>query len=311
MIYIIILSAILLPLFAKNKPLALIGSMLILFIPWGMQYEMVNDWPGNLERWRLITRYLSKDIVDGSGRELEGIYVYLVKFFKDFGFFGWLMLSAVFNLSIIYLLTRKYVPKEYYWVVIFILMIRINYGFLFINSNRQSFAVFTTVVASLVLCNENFKNFFLRNIYTRILLAIGLILMAKNMHSSAIFAFAMIPLYLIAKNVKKLNLWLIAIVNVLFFARFVFNADVLQDRILMYMDMIGVQDVYDSYITLLDTKRVQISTIENIIYFSIMNAALFMYNKFSTPIKYFALCTVLSIILGGFMTGNLGRICQY
>lgn len=159
MIFIIILTAILLPLYSKNKTLGLLGSMLILFIPFGLQYEAVNDWPGNLERWQIITKFLSKDIVDNSGRQLEGVYVYLVKLFQDFGFFGWLIISAIFELTIIYFLTKKYVPKQYYWLVIFILMLRIAYGFIFINSNRQSLAVFTTVIASFILCKENLKLF--------------------------------------------------------------------------------------------------------------------------------------------------------
>ena len=311
MIFIIILTAILLPLFAKNKTMGLIGSMLILFIPFGLQYEVVNDWPGNLDRWQIITRYLSMDIVDNSGRKLEGVYVYFVKLFQDFGFFGWLILSAIFELSILFLLIKKYVPKQYYWLAIFILMLRIDYGFLFINSNRQSLAVFTTIIASLILCKENLNFFSIRLKYINIIPATILLLAAMNIHTASVVAFGLIPIYLIAKNIKNIRLWIIIIFNIIFFARFFFNASVLQDTVLMYMDRFEIQDSYDSYISLMDSNKINLSLIEQPIYFMIMNAALFMYKRFNMPTRFFALCTILSITINGFLYGNLGRICQY
>lgn len=311
MIFIIILIAILLPLLSKNKSLGLFSSILILFVPWGLQYEVANDWPGNLERWQIITQYISKDIVDYSGRELEGVYVYFVKLFKDFGFFGWLMLSAVFELSIIYILTKRYVPKQYYWLVIFILMLRINYGLLFINSNRQSLAVFTTAIASLILCKDDIKFKFLKLKHVNIILAVIILMIAMDIHSSAIVAFGLIPIYVIAKNIKYIKLWMIVVFNFVFISRFFFNANALQDTILMYMDIYGIQDAYDSYINLMDSKYIKFSMIEQIIYLLIMNVSLFMYKEFTVPIRYFTLCTIFSIILSGFIYGNLGRICQY
>lgn len=299
------------PLVSKNKSLGLLGSILILFIPFGLQYEAANDWPGNLERWQIITKYLSKDIIDNSGRELEGVYVYFVKLFKGGGFFGWLILSAIFELSIFYILVKKYVPKQYYWLAIFILMLRIDYGFLFINSNRQSLAVFTTVIASLILCKDNLKFLSLKFKYINIIPATILIMVAMDIHTSAVVAFGLIPIYLIAKNLKDIKLWLIIIFNLLFFSRFFFNASELQDTVLMYMDMYGIEDAYDSYIDMMNSNYIKFSMIEQLLYFMIMNAALFLYKEFTVPKKFFALCTILSIVMGGFLYGNLGRICQY
>lgn len=311
MIFIIILVAILLPLISKNKSLGLLGSMFILFIPFGLQYEVANDWPGNLERWELITRFLSKDIFDDHGRKLEGVYVYFVKLFKGGGFFGWLILSAIFELSIIYIIAKRYVPRQYYWLLVFILMLRINYGLLFINSNRQSLAVFTTVIASLILCKDNLKFLSLKFKYINIIPATILLTVAMNIHTSAVVAFGFIPIYLIAKNIKDIKQWIIIALNLIFISRFFFDASVLQDTVLMYMDLYGIQDSFDSYIRLMDSKIIKFSIFEQIIYMMIMNAALFMYKKFTLPSRYFALCTVLSILMNGFLYGNLGRICQY
>lgn len=299
------------PLVSKNKSMGLLGSMLVLFIVWGLQYEVANDWPGNLERWETITRFLSKDIVDNYGKKLEGVYVYLVKLFQEFGFFGWLILSAIFELSIIYILAKRYVPRQYYWLLVFILMLRVNYGFLFINSNRQSLAVFTTVIASLILCKDNLKFFSVKFKYKEIILAIILLVVAMNIHTSAIVAFGLIPIYLIAKNIKDIKLWIIILFNLIFISRFFLNSSALQDTVLMYMDMYGIQDSYDSYISLMDSRIIKFSIIEQIIYLMIMNTALFMYNDFAMPSRFFALSTILSILLNGYLYGNLGRICQY
>jgi len=311
MIFIIIIIAILLPLVSKNKSMGLLGSMLVLFIVWGLQYEVVNDWPGNLERWNIIAKSVSNNVVYENGKELEFVYVYLIKLFQSIGYFGWLILSAIFELSIIYNLAKRYVPKQYYWLLVFILMLRVNYGFLFINSNRQTLAVFTTVIASLILCKDNLIFLSFKFKYVNIIPAIILLMIAVNIHTSAIVAFGLIAIYFIAKNVRDIKLWIIIVFNLIFISRFFLNSSALQDTVLMYMDMYGIQDSYDSYISLMDSRIIKFSIIEQIIYLMIMNAALFMYNDFAMPSRFFALSTILFILLNGYLYGNLERICQY
>ena len=291
--------------------MGLLGSMLVLFIVWGLQYEVVNDWPGNLERWNIIAKSVSNNVVYENGKELEFVYVYLIKLFQSIGYFGWLILSAIFELSIIYNLAKRYVPKQYYWLLVFILMLRVNYGFLFINSNRQTLAVFTTVIASLILCKDNLIFLSFKFKYVNIIPAIILLMIAVNIHTSAIVAFGLIAIYFIAKNVRDIKLWIIIVFNLIFISRFFLNSSALQDTVLMYMDMYGIQDSYDSYISLMDSRIIKFSIIEQIIYLMIMNAALFMYNDFAMPSRFFALSTILFILLNGYLYGNLERICQY
>ena len=118
MFYFLLIIAIGLPLVVpqRYKYVALIGSMLVLFIPWGLQYEMTQDWDMNFERWTMVN--IEHRLEFESGRVIEPLYAYLMTmFFPKFGFFTWLITCAVIELSVIFYFTRKYTLSSLYCVL--------------------------------------------------------------------------------------------------------------------------------------------------------------------------------------------------
>lgn len=300
---------------SKNKTLALKISFLFLFIIWGLQYEMVNDWPGNLQRWKDITSVLSSEVTEGgnNSKVIEPNYVYLVRLFQDFGFYGWLIICAIFELCILYILTRKYVAPRYYWLTIFILMLRIDYGLLFINSNRQTLAVFISMISMLVLMYNKFsKNSSLYKFqeFIKCVAVVLIIKYAAGIHTSAYMTLVIIPIYFITKYVNKISTPLILLFNALFLMRYIIDPSIFKIYTLNLFGELGFQDYYSVYLEG-DGIATNNNIYTDILYLLIMNTTLIYYKNLSHPIKVMGIMVILSIILGAFLSGNLFRINQY
>ena len=314
MFYFLLIIAIGLPLVApqRYKYVALIGSMLVLFIPWGLQYEMTQDWPMNLERWTMVN--IEHRLEFESGRVIEPLYAYLMTlFFPKFGFFTWLMTCAVIELSVIFYFIRKYTLSSLYWVVLFVLMMNPHYGLLYINSNRQMLSVVFSMFA-VILMLYNMENRLLARFWRTIILSIGvvsLIYLGTQIHTGATFAYLLVPVYLYVKNRERSQKWLMLLIfNALYFSRFFLNID---DIMVISMFQVDDFDIagFESYLEEFSNTDRSYSLVEQPLYFLIMNAAIWFYNELDTPHRFFAICGILGIIGDGFVINTLSRILCY
>lgn len=314
MFYVLLLIAIGLPLVAprRYKYAALVAGMLVLFIPWGMQYEMVQDWDMNLERWIMVN--VDHDIEFASGRKIEPLYAMLMTlFFPRFGFFMWLMCCALVELAFIFYYMRRFTTPMLYWLVLFALMMNPGYGLLFINSNRQMLSVVFTMFTTLIL---------LRNIDNRRILSFGktavwtvlagvFVYLATKIHSGAYFAYLLLAVYVYVKYRECPKRWVMFLVcNALYFMRFFIEAE---DS--MLFSVIQLDDLelstFQHYLTEISDASRSYSVVEQPLYFVIMNTTIYFYNALDKPYRFFAVCSLLGIIGDGFIINTLARILCY
>lgn len=307
MFYIIIVLSIIIPLLSNNKKIGIRISFALLFILWGLQYEVVNDWPMNLNRWNSVNNQ------ENIYREVEPLLAYLMSLAKPLTFFGWLMICALFELMTIYYFTRKYVVPKYYWVVVFILMLRIDYGLLLINSNRQTLSVILSMYAVLVLLDSekikflNIKNISIIGIITSLVILYACTLI----HTAAIMGFLIIPIYLFVKLIKSPNIKLLLVIyNTLFFLKFFIDMTFIEPYLLDYLNESNIEG-FDEYTSLFDISNISYSLVEQPIYFVILNVIILNYNKMDLNMKFFSLLYITGLILSGYMVGNLVRTTQY
>lgn len=307
MFFIIVFLSIIIPLLSNNKKIGLRISFSLLFILWGLQYGMVQDWLINLGRWNSVNN--NGDIF----REVEPLLAYLMSLAKPLSFFGWLMACAIFALGTIYYYTRKFIPPKYYWLVVFVLMLRINYGLLFINSNRQTISVILSMYAVLVLLhNKSFRFLKIRGISIFSLAIAILILFACTLiHTAAYMSFLIIPIYLFVRLVKNPNIKILLIIcNVCFISKFFINLTFLEPYLLDYLGNAETEG-FDHYLSLLDIDSNVYSLAEQPIYLAIINVTLLYYNRMNFPQRFFSILYVVGIILNGYLLGNLSRATQY
>ena len=163
--YLVLFFSIAIPIFVKNKKVGLLISFMLLLIPWGFQYQMTQDWDVHFLRWQHVNYNERIELDGGEERVLEPLYVLYMKMCKPFSFYGFLIISAVLELSMFFYYVKRYVSPNYYWVTIFLLMINVKYGLLLIDTNRQTLALLLSMAGivfldkSTLYKDSSFKSF--------------------------------------------------------------------------------------------------------------------------------------------------------
>lgn len=314
MIFFIVFIAIFIPYIAppEKRLAALYISLLLLFIPWGLQYEMTQDWEPHLIHWNVVNNGAS---LIYESKELEPVYVFWLELLSPFTYFGYLMICAILELSIIGYCIKKFVNPDYYWVSIAVLMLCVQNGLLMINSNRMTMALMLIIVGVLFLFKndgyESFEDIDEKGIkWNRLLLFLVMIFIAINIHSGAIAAAGLLLIYIASKKLVYLNTfgW-IAAMNVIFMLRFFVDVSSLQLFGLMYLESFGVED-FEEYIDEIENAE-NVSKVYTPILFVFLNVILLTFHKMTSVMKFFALAFIIHIQFTTYMIGAIGRVLQY
>ncbi len=310
--YLVLIFSIATPFFIKNKKVGLIISMLLLFIPWGLQYQMTQDWDVHFLRWQHVNYNERIELDGGEDRILEPLYVFFMKICEPFSFFGFLMISAVLELLMIYIFMKKYVPTKYYWISIFMLMLNVKYGLLLIDTNRQTLALLLFMAGILFFDKSSISKESQLKKFMFFLIGIVLFFMAPKVHSSSNIIFIAVPLYLYARYSKSPNrVTLFLLFNFLFLLRYFVDAQQYQFAIYLNWDKVDLEgmDFMGRYLDEIDNSTSSIFL--TIIELFFMNLFIYYYNKFGIIEKLFALLWILSFIMSGFLTASLARVTLY
>lgn len=301
--------AITLPLLFKGKYSTLKIAFVLLFIPWGLHYNMTQDWSGNLLSWNIINNSTSEVVYSHGDTAYELFYTFLVRLSEPVGFMGFQILIAIFALLILYIFIKKYVTPNYYWFSIYILMILPGYALLYINSIRQTIALSFTVLASMMMMNS-FRDYRKADVIKNLILAILCIYLGANVHSSAYAAFLIIPIFFISKYLNEINVKFVLIIsNLLFFSRYFFDITQYQQFLAMHLEGSSV----DGFLyTVQELENIEnISIFETLTYFVVLNLVVLYYNKLTTEMKYMGLLVCISMLANGFLINTLARVLMY
>lgn len=304
---IVIFFAVIFPLLMNNKKKGLIISMCLLFILFGLEYDVVVDWEYNLERWNIAN---NPSEVKNYGVNTDLLYQLILKIFKPITFYGWLMFSAVIELYVIYKFTVKFVPPRYYWITIFILMMRTYLGFMIINSNRQSIALILTMCSLLILLKINDSKPLKSQIKT-LLLSLGLLIACFFIHSSAAFAILLIPIFFLLQILDKLKVkYIVLIFNIIYFSRYFVNSETLYGLILESWRTFGSESYID-YIKEMEEMDFQNSFIEQFFNWIIITTSAVYFKKMSKACQLFSICYVASLFFQTLFGTNIQRVMIY
>ena len=301
---IVILFSVLFPLLMSNKKKGLIVSMCLLFILWGLEYDLVRDWVYNLERWNIAN---NPSEVKNYGVNTDFLYQLILKIFKPITFYGWLMLCAVFELYVIYKFTRKFVPPKYYWVTIFILMMRTYLGFQMINSNRQTIALMFTM-CSLLLALYALDIQRSKRRLMILLFSATLLISSFFVHAGAAFSLLLIPIYILTPMLNNLKVkYIVLIFNLIFFSRYFVSSELLHGLCVEYWGNIGSES-YAGYLSEMEDLTFQNSFFEQFFNWIIITVSAVYFKKLSNVCKMFAVCYLASLFFQTFLGANIQRV---
>lgn len=309
-IYLILISIITSPiLFNKRKKIGLAISFIFLFILFGLQYEMSHDWIVYVNRWKGVNISSSFQ----SSVPLEYFYTFLMQLSKPIGFLGYLIFCAIFNLWVIYLFVKKYVPTNYYWIFFAIFMLRVNLGFTYINSNRQFLSITMCMLAYYIYSQSKKKNMHYnkyKTILYRYVIPLSLITAAINTHSSAIiiiplFIYIFLGKYISIPNNKSLCLISLTIYSLHFFV----DLSPLSSYVEKILSSSEEFSSFSHYALEINQKKESI--VEEFIYILILITLTKNYNKFNEEEKPLVFASIVYIILHGFVMYTMLRALFY
>lgn len=297
-IYFIVFAVIVMPLITpqKYKNKALMVSFFILFVLFGLQYEMTHDWPVYIGRWVEAT----EGKVSGA-RKIEVVYAFLMKMCQPLRFFGYLMVCAAFNLCVFYKYYKKYVPIEWVWLGLAVFMLRTNFAFTYIDTNRQTLAITFTMLALYWMI---FPIAWKKNKY--IIPAI-LFLCAVNIHTSAIIALPVMIFPIICKHINT-NKYLYVFIGIYFFSYFV-NFDSISNMVSIYMEGESTLEGFSQYAVEISERSKSIP--EQSIYAILLFLLIHYFMKFEENIRPLVLAYIIFISLQGYVMYTMMRALFY
>lgn len=298
-IYIIIALIVLVPALApkKLKSKAIIISMLLMFVLFGLSLEMTQDWSG----------YYRRFYGENTGElQLESFYVFLMSICKPIGMLGFNIVCALFNLSVYYLYIRKVMPKNYAWIFFAVFMLRIMLGLTMIDTNRQTLAISFVLLG--VYIQLFLKDFFKQKMVLYYISIFLCFLAAVNIHTSAFIALPIIVLSVICEKVKRWQLW---VLFVLFLLTFVIDFKSLTSTFLSAVTLFSGDnaDYFSQYSTELSLRSMSIP--EQSIYGLLLFLFIYFYKYFSKEEKVLLLSSMLFITFQGYVMFTLARVLTY
>lgn len=195
----------------KDFKIGLKTSFFLIFIFLAIRFDFGNDYMNYYRDFSTLNSYSSIDYFDKSLHYDPG-WILLCKLFKPFGFFVLVIFLALFNCIVYYFFIKKYVPRDLYWLAIFIYVFTPGFMLVHASAMRQSIAIGLFLTAIPYIYKKDPIKYFL---------FIGI---AYFFHASAI---VLLPLYLIAFSNWKITNKSGAVFVIIFLSLFVFGSSIL------------------------------------------------------------------------------------
>lgn len=196
-----------------------------------IRYNFGSDYMGYLDYYQTTVQYSLIESLTAT--RFEPGWSLICKLSQPIGFFGLVIVLTFVEMAIFYYLCVKYVPPRYYWLALFLLLLRPTLMLTFSSMMRQTLAVCFGLLAIDGI------------IHKKRILPILFIFLATQIHNSA---YILIPLILLSffSDTKKVNYLLIALL-ILFPVVLYFFSDNLMSAFYLLIET-DQFSYYDNYV---------------------------------------------------------------
>lgn len=165
-------------------------SFFVIFIFLGIRYDYGNDYMGYLNDFLEFNSFSNVDFFNTALYHYEPGWLVLCRIFRGAGFFAMTFFLAITNCVIYYYFIKKFVPRDFYWVAVFLYVFTPELMLVQLSAMRQTVAI-TIFIFSI--------QFIIQKAPLKYVLCIAL---AAMFHSSA---WALLPLYFLTFANKKIS----------------------------------------------------------------------------------------------------------
>jgi len=257
-------------------------SFILIFIFLALRYNFGNDYQAYHNNFLIINNYDSINYFNKSF-QLEPGWLFLCRLFKPIGFFGMVMILALFNCVVYYRFINKYLPPQYYWLAVTIYLFDPSFMLIQASAMRQSLAI-AIFIASIPYIYKKDP--------IRYIIGIGV---AWFFHSSALI---LLPLYFLGYVNWKINKITGAVILASFISLYLFGKNLAPYVNQFIQSNFERYDVYQG--------GAVIGTGFGIFYFSIFFILILAYERYQN--KETSLLFKIAIV--GFMIIPFGLIIQ-
>lgn len=265
-------------------------SFTLIFIFLALRYNFGNDYKSYYNGYIKVNSYTSINYFNNLFRFEPG-WLFLCRVFKSLGFFSLIIFLAFFNSIVYYWFIRRYVPKMYYWLGVFIYVFDPGFMLTHLSAMRQSIAISLFIISIPYIFNRQLIRFVL------------CILIAYLFHRSA---FILLPLYLLGYLNWKINTVTAAIIVSVFISLFLFGKFFLPYLNKLITNNFEKYEVYQG--------GAAIGTGLGVIYFSAVFILVLYYERFQhkeTAVVFkIAIISFLFLPLG-LLVQMIGRVGMY
>lgn len=236
-------------------------AFLILTVFVAIRYNWGNDYAGYLESFKYVGRFSRFD-PEILGTEVGWNFLYYI--FQPIGFFGFTIVLTVFEYYVLYRLVKRYVPRDWYWLSIFIFTF--NTALLLVTSSmmRQFLAIMIVILALDYIIKKKWY------------IALILIYLASLFHTSALvlLPFSFVG-FLNFKISNKNAIIIFGVYLVLYYTAAVLFKD--------YFNVLLALEQFEKYEIYLDDKQGTGGTGLGVIFNMLLLFLLLLYHKFQHP----------------------------
>lgn len=186
-------------------------SLVTIFVFMGLRYDFGNDYMSYYNLFYEINEYTLWEISSFVLKGNEFGWVYLNKAFAPFGFFSMIVFLSLTSCLVLYKFIKDYVPKEYYWLAVFIFVFQ-PYNMLVSLSAMRQFVAITIFLFSIKYITSN-----------RPFQYLGLIIFATLFHNTAFFLLIFLPLTFLRWRIRKITQ---LFVGVIFLLMLLFSSEI-------------------------------------------------------------------------------------
>lgn len=299
-IILILVATVLIPFVApkqyKNK--AMLLAWALLFFVWAFQYRMSADWDTYVNRWKgAINNVMSET------RAIEPVYKAIMQFCEPIGFFGYLILCALFSVYVLKMYVDKYLPPTIKWMFFLTFSFGLTYSLEFIDTNRQTIAIMFVMLAVYFLSNQYVIN---RKIIYWVISCV-LVISAFFTHTSAIISVPILffPLF-VTKGINSKFLYVLLGINI--FSFFV-DFSALSSIVGTYMEANSSMEGFAQYSTEISERSK--SFIEQGIFTITLFLLIYNFEKFEENEKLLILSSMVYLALQGYAMYTMLRALSY
>lgn len=239
-----------------------------------LRYNYGNDYQSYIEGFSEISSFDWSTLFEQE-IHFEPGWIVLNKLFEPFGFFGLIFFLSLLNSVVIYKFIKKNVPRNYYWLAVFILLFSPDFFLIQLSVMRQNLAILVFIFSTRFILQRKFIYF---------LLCVAL---AFSFHISAIIILPAYFLGIFNFKIRKI----IIVVAVISYIVFIFMANAILKPIIDSL----VESFLEGY-SVYDKKGDVSSGLGLVFNISLFTLILFMYNyakKEETLVHKLSICSFL------------------